>query len=98
MFPELFLKRIFLLLSSILLSTFSFAQRFTVSGYLKDATSGESLISATVGVKGTTIGTSANDYGFFSLTLDAGSYTLAFSYIGYVSKDTAINLAGDLRL
>jgi hypothetical protein len=38
----------------------------TISGYLKDASSGEALIGATASVKGSTLGVSANEYGFYS--------------------------------
>ncbi len=66
-----------------LLSQGAFAQQFTVSGNIRDAETGEDLIGATVSVKelpGT--GTSANAYGFYSLTLEAGNYTLIYQYIG----------------
>ncbi len=59
------------------------AQNFTINGTLKDASNGEDLIGATVIVKekpGT--GASANTYGFYSLTLPKGEYTLLFRYIG----------------
>jgi hypothetical protein len=73
-------------------------QKFTISGYVKDAATGENLIAATIGVRGTTIGTTSNDYGFYSMTLTQGNYTLSFSYLGYVEKDTAIELNQDVRL
>ncbi len=68
------------------------AQDFTVSGYLKDASSGEELLYATVSVEGTTIGANTNLYGFYSLTLPKGSHTLVFSYIGYETKKVSIDL------
>jgi hypothetical protein len=43
--------------------------RFTVSGYLRDKQTGEALIGANVYVKGTTVGSITNGYGFFSITL-----------------------------
>ncbi len=61
-------------------------QKFTISGYLRDATNGEELIGVTVQVQGSSQGTVSNAYGFYSLTLLPGSGTLQFSYIGYKSQ------------
>lgn len=70
----------------------------TISGYLKDAASGEALIGAAVSVKGTTIGVSANEYGFYSLSLKPGKYILEFRYLGYQTIQKSINLEKDLPL
>ena len=75
------------------------AQNFTVSGTLKDASNGEDLIGATVIVKekpGT--GAAANTYGFYSLTLPKGEYTLLFRYIGLEDLEQKITIDRDLRL
>lgn len=45
------------------------AQKFTISGYVKDASSGENLIGIHIFDKHTLAGTSSNYYGFYSLTL-----------------------------
>ncbi len=74
------------------------AQDFTVSGYLKDGSSGEELLYATVAVEGTSIGANTNLYGFYSLTLPAGTYTLVYSYIGYESKRETIILDKNVEL
>lgn len=56
----------------------------TISGYVKDRDSGETLIGANVYVENDpTNGTITNTYGFYSLTLPEGKYTLVFSYLGY---------------
>src|SRR6185295_15569065 len=73
-------------------------QKFTISGYVKDATTGENLIAATIGIKGTATGTTANGYGFYSITLPQSTYTIACSYLGYVEKDTVLILMQDVRL
>jgi len=89
----------------------SFAQRvprFTISGFMRDSLSTESLISATVYNKPNLAGTSTNQYGFYSLTLPAGNVELVYSYVGYntqtlsfqLRRDTVINinLSGALHL
>ena len=60
--------------------------KFTVSGYVSDASSGERLIGATVADRRSGQGTVTNTYGFFSLTLPSDSVLLYFAYIGYESQ------------
>ncbi|MDR6565542.1 TonB-dependent Receptor Plug Domain [Chitinophaga ginsengisegetis] len=55
----------------------------TISGYIKDAVSGESLIGATVYSPALKQGTTANQYGFYSLTTVKDTNSLLISYIGY---------------
>ncbi|WP_246269553.1 TonB-dependent receptor [Chitinophaga oryzae] len=71
------------------------AQRYTVSGYVRDSTNGESLPGATVQVQGTGTGIQTNTYGFYSLTLSPGTYTIVYSFVGYESKSLELNLTGN---
>lgn len=88
-----------LLLPLCLLPTMAFAQNFTISGNLKDAANGEDLIGATISVKGQpSKGAASNSYGFYSLTLPAGNYTLVCQYIGYMAKEQAITLQSNQTL
>jgi hypothetical protein len=80
------MRRLIFTALSILLSISAFAQDFTLSGYLRDASTGEELLYATVSVAGTSQGVTTNLYGFFSLTLPKGSYQINFSYVGYETK------------
>lgn len=87
---------IFLLL---LCASVSFAQKkYTISGYIKDSLNGETLIGATVTVKGQSKGISSNQYGFFSITLTEGSYSLVCTYIGYRERVIEIKLDNDRQL
>ncbi len=67
-------------------------KRFTVSGNITDSSTGEDLIGATVYVEELKTGTSANAYGFYSLSLPEGKYRLLFSFVGYVAHKTEIDL------
>jgi hypothetical protein len=58
-------------------------EKATLSGYVKDAASGEALIGVSVYVKERGTGAVTNPYGFYALTLPSGTYTLVFSFIGY---------------
>src|SRR5687767_8567491 len=59
-------------------------KKYTISGKIKDEATGELLIGASVVLKGAIqSGTSSNAYGFYSLSVAEGDYTLTYSYIGY---------------
>lgn len=81
-----------------MLPQFAFAQKYTISGYVKDKATGEDLIGANIMVVGKTIGTSANGYGFYSLTLAGGSYDIIYSFIGYKDDTIHIDLKSDKTL
>lgn len=82
----------------VLLAAQSFGQRYTISGYIEDSSSGEKLIAASVYDAQSGIGTSANEYGFYSLTLPEGEIKLHVSYIGYTAYSDTFNLNGNLEL
>src|SRR5690606_680905 len=73
-------------------------QQFTISGYVRDTTNGESLTGATVYVKGSTQGVQANTYGYYALTLPAGEHTIVCSFLGYREQERHIRLEGSVRL
>jgi hypothetical protein len=69
------------LISDIILSQESVsgtgrANRFSLNGYVMDNLSGESIIGATIAVNGQSRGVLSNQYGFYSITLDSGIYTI----------------------
>lgn len=63
--------------------SFSFAQKFTISGFIRDSETGETLIGANIYDRNSKMGTSANNYGFYSLSLDSDSVDLMVTFIGY---------------
>ena len=66
---------------------------FTVSGYIRDAKTGEDLIGATVSVKElSTRGSATNAYGFYSLTLPSGQYQVTTQYMGYDPQIQQVDL------
>lgn len=69
------------------------AQKVTVSGYVKSAESGEDLIGATVSLKNdASVGTVTNIYGFYSLTLEPGTYTIRYQYVGLATIEKTVEL------
>jgi len=74
-------------------------QRYTVSGYVKDSASGELLIGTSVYMKeNLKYGITTNQYGFYSMTIEEGTYTLIVSFIGYEETAIPIVLNQDLRI
>lgn len=74
-------------------------QQFTVSGTVFDASSGETLIGATVAAPELGSGTLTNEYGFYSISLPAqDSVTLEFSYVGFQTQRRTLFLTADLSL
>ena len=72
-------------------------RRYTVSGHVKDAASGEMMIGAVVNPAGSTSGTVTNAYGFYSIQLPAGDYELCCSSLGYDADTVRISLKGNLK-
>lgn len=74
-------------------------QSITISGYIKDSKTKESLIYANVFVTNNKSGTQTNEYGFYSITIpNSDSIGLVFSYIGYVPQAKEITTKANLRL
>lgn len=72
--------------------------KFTISGFIKDATNGEDLIGATVYIEEISSGAQTNVYGFYSITLPPGKYHLQFRYIGYSTVKKEVALTDNIRL
>jgi len=91
------LRHILLLIIAGILSIQTSAQTYTISGYIKDSTNGEDMIGAIVSVvESPEKGSISNTYGFYSLTLPAGNYTLLYRYMGYTAQSISISLQGDI--
>jgi hypothetical protein len=87
-------RTIWVALLLCLFCTTAFAQKkVTLSGYMRDAQSGEALIAATVYIKELQLGAQTNTYGFYSVTVPAGSYTVIYSYVGYATLTENMQLA-----
>lgn len=84
----------------LLMNTTAWAQqeKFTISGYIEDAGSGEKLIEANVFDDVSISGTVSNLYGFYSLTLPKDSVKLSFSYIGYNTQSFELYLDRDITM
>jgi carboxypeptidase-like protein/TonB-dependent receptor-like protein len=97
------MKKILFLVASTLAFLSLFAQqklssteKFTLSGTIKSKLKGETLIG--VSIRTGIYGTTSNEYGFYSLTLDKGEYTVEFTAVGMQSKMEAIVLDKNITL
>ncbi len=70
----------------------------TISGYVRDAASGEVLINATINVSPIGATVQSNAYGYFSITVPVGKYTVNVSYTGYGINKTEIDLTASKTL
>jgi hypothetical protein len=72
--------------------------KFTISGYINDQKTGEELIGASIVVNELkNVGTTTNAYGFFSLTIPEGNYTIVSQFIGYEAKPIQIILNQNIK-
>ena len=81
----------------VCLAFYSQAQN-TISGYVKDASNGETLIGATVLIKGSSQGVITNVYGFYSITLPEDVYEVEYRYIGYQPISQTVDLSENRRI
>ncbi len=72
--------------------------KIIVSGNIKDATNGETLIGASIYIAELKIGAITNAYGFYSLSVPQGKYTLSYSYVGYSGITQTIDISKNVTL
>lgn len=69
-----------------------------INGHVRDADTGEELIGANVAILESGKGTITNSYGFYSISLSPGFYTVVCSYVGYVTQSFPLQLGEDIEL
>ena len=95
--------RILLVFTFFVLNQTVLAQKnVTLNGVIKDNSTGETLIGASIQIMGLkNIGAVTNAYGFYSISIAPGAYKLIYSYVGYqtqikeikIDKDTEVNVS-----
>ena len=91
------IKKIILLII-LLTSIFSFSQeKFTLSGTIADLKTKETLIGVNVFILETKTGITTNEYGFYSITLPKGEYTISISYVGYQVIEEKVSLNSNIK-
>lgn len=90
------MTRIYIFIFIIGSTLLSYSQKYTLSGYIKDKNTGEDLLGANILLKEINKGTTTNAYGFYSITVPKGSYTVIISYLGYDDFSFKIVLDKDI--
>ena len=70
-------------------------EKVTLSGYVSDNENNETLIGVNVIIPNLKIGTTTNDYGFYSLTVPRGDYKLQISFLGYKNQEIDLIILSD---
>ena len=86
-----------LLLFLIHKKTYAQSNKFTLSGYIKEEGSGETLPGVGIYCDSLKQGVSSNHYGFYSISLPQGIHKLVVSFIGYGKKEISVELNKNLR-
>ncbi|MEM8887997.1 MAG: TonB-dependent receptor, partial [Bacteroidota bacterium] len=87
------MKQILLTICACMLGATLLGQdRATLSGYVKDASTGESMIGATIYIPQLKVGAYSNEYGYYSLSVPKGEYQVIFRFVGYNPDTLLIDL------
>ncbi|MDB5191973.1 MAG: hypothetical protein JWQ96_1536, partial [Segetibacter sp.] len=92
-------KKLFLLQAIVLVCCLqSLAQKHTISGYVSDKKTGERLRGASVYLSDKNLGTTSNNFGFYSITLPADSVSLLITYAGFTPFERRLLLNKDITI
>ncbi|AEG99880.1 TonB-dependent receptor [Lacinutrix sp. 5H-3-7-4] len=90
-------KIVFLLFFCFNISSLIAQEKFTLSGTVFEENSNETLIGVNILFPNENTGTITNEYGFYSITLPKGNYSIVLSYVGYLDKTVTITLDKNLK-
>ncbi|MCL2167898.1 MAG: TonB-dependent receptor [Lentimicrobiaceae bacterium] len=96
------MKKLILFFSTLLMLTSLTAQKATLSGIVKDAANGETIVGAYIILKDSISksnpnGAITNASGFYSITVEKGSYLLTVNYLGYKQITETINITSNQK-
>ncbi|MBR4624918.1 MAG: carboxypeptidase-like regulatory domain-containing protein, partial [Alphaproteobacteria bacterium] len=89
------LKHLLLILAATIICNAASGQKHTISGYITDQKSQETVIGAAVFDQNSRHGTISNTFGFYSITLNDGTVKMRYSYVGYQTQEAEFNLTKD---
>src|SRR5687768_13900567 len=92
------LRRIVFATITLLFFSPAFSQKATLNGYITDKKTGERLLGASVFIQNKNLGTTSNNFGFYSITLPLDSVEVVFSFSGYTSQSQKFYLGADTTL
>ena len=77
---------------SLFTLTFFAQEKHTISGTVYDKKGNETLIGATIYFPDLSVGTTTNEYGFYSITISKGTHNISVSYLGFSDESKIIEL------
>ena len=87
-------KKLLFTVFALLLSASAYAQSGTLTGQVTDAETGEPLIGATVYIESINRGTQSDVDGNYTISgIDAGTYTVSYRYVGYVTVNEVVEIS-----
>jgi hypothetical protein len=89
---------IFLSIFTFLAFAKVYSQKTTLSGTISEEATGETMLNVTVNIIELKTGTITNEYGYYSITLPSGIYTVQYSSIGYATIERTISLDQNIKL
>ena len=72
-------------------------EKVTLNGVVSDVNNNETLIGVSVYVSELNIGTYTNEYGFYSITLPKGNYTIQIRYIGFETFSEKLEINQNIK-
>ena len=95
-----YIKKTFWVILFFSISFISWTQnkKYTISGYVKEKGSLESLPGVAVYIPSIDKGIITNGYGFYSITIDSGTYEIIYRYVGFDGIKKTISLNKDIQL
>lgn len=70
----------------------------TLSGFIYDENTGETMIGANIFIKELGIGAASNEYGFYSITAPSAKYTVDYSFVGYKKTSLSVDLTKSQKI
>ncbi|SFD38261.1 TonB-dependent receptor [Algibacter pectinivorans] len=81
---------------SLAINPLNAQSKYTLSGTISEEKSNETLIGVNIIFPEISAGTTTNEYGFYSITVPEGTYTIVISYLGYTTISETITLTEDI--
>jgi len=91
-------KLLYTLFISLFTLTISAQDKYTISGSVYDKKGNETLIGATIYFPDLNIGTTTNEYGFYSITISKGTHIISVSYLGFSDESKVLELNNKISL
>ena len=91
------IKLVYIIFTLFVFNSSYSQEKFTISGSIVDVKNNETLLGVSVYIKNLKTGTNTNEYGFYSLTLPEGTYTITISYLGFTELTEEINLNSNIK-